>query len=502
MVRHWVAFSVLGLVAGTWACSDDTQGGGGSSGSGGSIAAGSGGTAGSSGAPPAGGTGAQPSTGGTGGQPPAGGTGGASAAGGTGGDAQGGTGGDAQGGTGGDVQGGTGGDAQGGTGGDPVGGAGGAAGAPPTVDVTFCVDALDAAALQYDGFRNAYTDPSQIPRSADASSTRLVGAGDWTSGFVAGSMWLLYEHTQDESWRTTAEAWTAALENQKYDTGTHDVGFQVNCSFGNGYRLTGNAAYVEVLTTAASSLSTRFSQTVGAIECWGDPYWNFPTIIDSMMNTELLFVATELGGDTAYYDRAVTHADTLIANHFRADGSSYHLVEFDAATGAVLRKVTVQGLADESAWARGQSWGLYGYTMAHRKTGEARFLQQAQTIAQFLINHPDLPEDLVPYHDYDAVDLGADPLLRDASAAALMASALLELSGFVGGAEGETYRDHALGILRSLSGPDYAAATGTNHHFLLMHSVGHYGVSEEDVAINYADYYYLEALLRCSGLNG
>jgi hypothetical protein len=378
---------------------------------------------------------------------------------------------------------------------------GGSAGQPNLPDVAFCKTALDAAAVQLAGFRAAYTDPASIPRSATSSgNVRLVGPADWTSGFVAGSFWLIYEHTQDAAFRSAAEARTTALAGEQDTTSHHDLGFQFMSSYGNGYRLTKNAAYPAVLQTAANSLSTRYSSTVGSIRSWDFGTWSFPVIIDNMMNLKLLYQATKLSGDDAYAERASQHATTTLANHFRADHSSFHLVDYNPTTGAVLGKQTRQGLRDDSAWARGQAWGLYGFTEAHGETQRPDFLVKAENIAGFLLDHPALPDDKIPYWDYDAPDQPSTP--RDASAAAVMASALLELARYATEPNAARYTIFALDILRSLSSPAYAAAAGQNSHFLLKHSVGSMPEdSEIDVALNYADYYYLEALLRCRALS-
>jgi unsaturated chondroitin disaccharide hydrolase len=377
---------------------------------------------------------------------------------------------------------------------------GGSGGEPSSLDVGFCGEALDAAALQLAGFRAAYTSAASIPRSATTSgSVRLVGPGDWTSGFVAGNFWLIYEHTQDAAFRTAAEARTAALAGEQNTKSHHDLGFQFMSSYGNGYRLTKNAAYPAVLKTAADSLSTRYSGTVGAIRSWDFGTWSFPVIIDNMMNLKLLFHAAAATGDQAYAERATTHAATTLANHFRADYSSFHLVDYDPATGAVVRKQTRQGLRDDSEWARGQAWGLYGFTEAHGETGRVDFLMQAENIARLIMEHPSLPADKIPYWDYDAPNEASTP--RDASAAAITASALLELARYAAEPAAARYTGFALDILRSLSSPAYAAATGENSHFLLKHSVGSMPENSEiDVALNYADYYFLEALLRCKAL--
>ena len=378
-------------------------------------------------------------------------------------------------------------------------GGGGEGGTEPGLDVAFCGDALDAAALQFAGFRAAYANPSSVPRSAKNGTVSQVNMGDWTSGFVGGSYWLLYEHTQDEAFRAAAEASTAAMDGQKSDGSSHDLGFQFMCTFGNGFRLTGDASYLNVLNTAASTLRTRFREPVGAIESWDAAQWDCPVIIDNMMNLHLLYTVSASGGDAEFAQLASEHAQTTLANHFRADNSSFHLVNYNSTTGVVIGKQTHQGLADDSAWARGQSWGLYGFTESFVNAQTPAFLTQARKIADYLLAHPNLPDDKVPYWDYDAPDMTSTP--RDASAAAITASALLQLSGLVDEPDKSRYRDFALDVLKSLSSPAYAAAVGQNSHFLLMHSTGHLPANSEiDVALNYADYYYLEALLRCRAL--
>jgi unsaturated chondroitin disaccharide hydrolase len=372
---------------------------------------------------------------------------------------------------------------------------------PHAADVEFCRAELEHAAAHYEGFRSEYTDPSQIPRSANGGNVRLVALDDWTSGFPAGSFWLLYEFTGDEAWRGVAEAWTAALRSQSTRTDTHDVGFVINDSFGQGLRLTGNDDYRAVVIDAAESLSSRFDDDVGATRSWDSGSWSFPVIIDNMMNLELLFDATELGGSPKFREIAISHARTTSENHFRADSSSYHVVDYDPNDGGVIRKKTSQGLNDESAWARGQAWGLYGFTLCYRKTEVAEFLRRAEQIADFYTQSPAMPEDGVPYFDFDAPELADVPDHRDASAGAIAASALFELQRYATGEAKQRYLAFALKAIRSLSSSSYRAAAGTNAHFLLQHSVGNYPRDDEiDVAINYADYYYLEALLRCARL--
>jgi hypothetical protein len=269
----------------------------------------------------------------------------------------------------------------------------------------------------------------------------------------------------------------------------------LNCSFGNGYRLTRNPAYRDVLITGARTLCLRFSPTVGAIKSWDNRRWAYPVIIDNMMNLELLMFAFAETGETQFRDVAIEHGTKTLRNHFRADGSSYHVLGYDSATGGVEVRQTHQGFSDESAWARGQAWGLYGFAMMARLTARPEFLAQARRIAEFLVNHPRMPADNVPYWDFDAPDIPRAP--RDVSAAAIMSSALLDLSGQVDATTGSRYRMFAEQQLRSLASPAYRARLGANGNFLLMHAVGNLpGKIEVDAPLIYADYDYLEALAR------
>lgn len=336
------------------------------------------------------------------------------------------------------------------------------------------------------------------PRTLINDSLKLVASRDWTSGFFPGELWFLYEYTGKNEWKVRAQDFTASIEREKTNATTHDMGFKIYCSFGNGYRLSKDPHYKEVIIESAKTLSTRFNPRVGCIRSWDHhkEQWNYPVIIDNMMNLELLFAATKLTGDSSFYKLAVTHANTTMKNHYRPDHSSYHVVDYDTATGAVRVKQTAQGYADESAWARGQAWGLYGYTMCYRETKNKVFLQQAENIAAYLLNQPNLPKDLVPYWDFNAPKIPNEP--RDASAAAIMASALYELSTY--SKNGKEYRKTADKIIRNLTDL-YRSAVGENKGFLLLHSTGSKPAnSEVDVPLIYADYYYLEALLRMKKL--
>ncbi len=333
------------------------------------------------------------------------------------------------------------------------------------------------------------------PRSLDAKGNLvLTQAVKWISGFFPGELWYLYEYTGDPKWQQQARTFTANIEKEKYNGGTHDMGFKIYCSFGNGYRLTKDEAYKAVIIKAAQTLSTRFNPTVGCIRSWDTmPKWSYPVIIDNMLNLELLFAATKLTGDSSFYKIAVSHANTTLKNHFRKDYSCYHVLDYDSTqTGVVIKKTTHQGFADESAWARGQAWALYGFTMCYRETKNPQYLKQAEKVADYIFSHPNLPEDLIPYWDFNAPNIPNEP--RDASAAACMASGLYELATF--SKKGKHYRAIANKVLESLTNK-YRSPMGENKGFILLHSTGSKPYnSEVDVPICYADYYYLEALLR------
>ena len=355
------------------------------------------------------------------------------------------------------------------------------------------------AATQYEGMLKALKDDPLPPRTFENGQLVTVRIKDWTSGFFAGSLWYLYEYTRKPEWLAAAKNHTERLESIKDFTGDHDVGFMLGSSYGNGYRLTGDKSYRRVLVQGAKSLATRYHPQVRQIRSWDHGTWTYPVIIDNMMNLELLTLAAREGGGERLRKIAMTHADETEKNHFRADSSSYHLVDYNPKNGEIIARQTVQGHSDDSAWARGQAWGLYGYTMMFRETKNPAYLERARKIAAFIINHPRLPEDKVPYWDFDAP--GIPDTSRDASAAAIMASALLELCGYVEKSEGRGYFQLARRQLLTLSSPAYRAAPGENGNFILMRSVGFLPKSSEvDVPLNYADYYFLEGLLRYQAL--
>lgn len=324
-------------------------------------------------------------------------------------------------------------------------------------------------------------------------SVKCGNYSDWTSGFFPGSLWLAYELTGRTDLAERAAAVTNELLPVSYMTTTHDLGFMVNCSYGNAMRLAPNDSIKDVIVRTADNLIARFDPAVGLIRSWDFGPWTYPVIIDNMMNLQLLFNASRITGDSRYRDIALRHADKTMRCHFRPDYTCYHVVSYDR-NGAVESCGTFQGKADDSAWARGQAWALYGYTECFRETGDQRYAAQAKAIAAMIMQR-NLAPDHVPYWDFDARVAPDTP--RDASAGAVMASALIELSTLVDKKEGRRYMDYARSIVDALSSDAYFATPGTNGGFVLMHSTGSlpHG-SEIDTPLSYADYYYLEALCR------
>ncbi len=353
---------------------------------------------------------------------------------------------------------------------------------------------LAFAAKQY-SYLSTQVPPGRFPKNFDPKTGKYEWSTSdwWCSGFYPGTLLQLFEETKDSSLYLEALRMLKLLEKEQYNRGTHDLGFMMFCSFGNANRIQPMKSYEEVLMNSARSLVTRFNPVVGSIRSWDSDPKDFLVIIDNMMNLELLFWATKHSGDSAYYNIAVTHARNTIKNHFRPDNSSYHVINYDPVSGVIKEKRTAQGFSNESAWARGQAWGLYGFTMTYRETRDPAFLEQAEKIAEFLLHHPNLPADKIPYWDFNA-PAGA---LRDASAAAIIASALLELKSFIQDkAKAGLYQQSAETIMATLS-QDYKAASGSNGGFILKHGVGHLPAGTEvDVALTYADYYFIEATKR------
>ncbi len=344
-------------------------------------------------------------------------------------------------------------------------------------------------------FTEVRTDKLVSPRSVENGKINMVPSKDWTSGFFAGELWMMYELTADSYWKEKALEFTLPLEKEKWNAKTHDMGFKMYCSFGKAWQHTQNPEYREILIQSAKTLATRFKPNIGCIRSWdhNSDKWEFPVIIDNMMNLELLFWAAKETGNEMFKEIAICHAKTTMNNHFRDDFSSFHVVDYNPQTGEVQAKNTHQGYSDDSAWSRGQAWGLYGYTLVFRETGDKQFLNHAEKIAAYILNHPNLPENLIPYWDFDAPQIPNEPL--DASAAAIIASALFELGSF--SEDGEMYLNAANKILESLMRPEFLANPKNNNGFLLKHSTGskvHH--SELDVPLIYADYYFIETIMR------
>ena len=344
--------------------------------------------------------------------------------------------------------------------------------------------------------------PDSFPKTYYPQTNKygFSNSGWWCSGFYPGTLLYLYEQSKEEWQNKEALRILELLKKEQFNTGTHDLGFMMYCSFGNANRIEPKPEYKQILLNSAKSLSTRFNPTTGCIKSWDSKNPNdFLVIIDNMMNLELLFWATRATGDSSFYKIAVTHANTTIKNHFRPDYSSYHVINYNKETGAVQEKKTAQGFANESAWARGQAWGLYGFTVMYRETKDKKYLDQANHIAHFILSNPNLPADKIPYWDFNAP--GIPNVLRDASAAAITASALIELSSYAGSAKSKEYMQVVETILRSLSSPQYKALNGANGGFIIQHCVGHLPAkSEVDVPLTYADYYFVEAMKRYKAL--
>lgn len=329
------------------------------------------------------------------------------------------------------------------------------------------------------------------PRTFEKGKYKLVKPKDWTSGFFPGCLWYMYEYTGDAKWMEAATRFMTYIEDQQFNTKTHDTGFKMNCSYGNAYRLTGNTAYRDILIQSAYTLATRFNPNVGCTLSWSWTNWNFPVIIDNMMNLELLFVAARESGDRSLYDMAVSHAMTTMKNHFREDGSCWHVLDYDKETGEVLGRYTWQGYSDDSTWSRGEAWALYGFSMCYRETSISEFLEQTRKIARYILDSPTLPEDKVPYYDYDEPSIPDCP--RDVSAAAVMASAFYELCE-LDPENAVEYKSAADTMVESMY-EIYREGPGSKYGFVLDHSTGAKKF-ERDCPLIYADYYFLEALMR------
>ena len=360
---------------------------------------------------------------------------------------------------------------------------------------------FELAQTQY-AIMDASLGENEYPRTTNPDgSLRTSDIGWWCSGFYPGSLWYVYEYTSDYEMLKLAWKHTERLKGLIDMHTDHDIGFQINSSYGNALRLTGDTASIApVYIAGARKLAERFTPATGVIKSWDFLMrdWRYPVIIDNMMNLEILTTASRLSSDSSLAAVAITHADNTLKNHVRDDSTTYHMVDYDPETGAVRYRETVQGLADESTWARGQAWALYGFTMMYRETGIYEYLKAAESIGNWIVGN--LPEDRIPYWDFNDPDI--PDTLRDASAAAIMASAFIELSTLTDNSEyAEAYLDTAEKQLLMLGSDEYLAKEGENAGFLLKHGVGHKpNNSEVDVPLSYADYYFLEALVRYSKL--
>lgn len=350
------------------------------------------------------------------------------------------------------------------------------------------------AAVQYEGMLEKVAQDPKLPRTAKADGSVLtVQPEDWTSGFFPGCLWMVYEFNGEKKWKDRAMDYTRRLAPIRHFKEHHDVGFMLGCSYGSAMRFEEDPEIRKVLHDGADALATRFVPSLGLIRSWDSKPYICPVIIDNMMNLELLTWAARNGGDPKLREIALSHADKTLKQHFRADETAYHVVDYDPKTGWIRAIYAHQGADNRTAWARGQAWGLYGFTMMFRETGKKEYLDKARSLAEVLMKHPNLPENKVPYWDFGAEPGEKTP--RDASAAGVMASALVELSTLAD--DGGRFLDFARGQMTTLASPAFLAEPGANGGFLLAHSTGHLpGNSEIDVPLIYADYYFLEALLR------
>ena len=343
-------------------------------------------------------------------------------------------------------------------------------------------------------------DSMSMPRSMNIKTLeiRKVPSRDWTSAFFAGNLWQLYRLTGNPDYKKQAEKWTPFSKKESVNKGSHDVGFKVYCSYGEGLKNENNQEYKDVIIKGAETLCTRFDTNVNAIRSWdfNKDIWDYPVIIDNMMNLELLFEASKLSGNPKYRDIAIRHANTTLKNQFRPDNSCYHVIDYNPTTGAVRKKTTLQGYNDDSVWARGQAWAVYGFTMSYRYTKDEAYKKQAEATAQFFMTNKNLPEDGIPYWDFK--DPSIPNSARDVSASAIMASALYELYGYT---QNKSYLTYANKIMTSLQSDRYILDSKIKAPFLFGHSTGNWPKHDEiDEPIIYADYYFLEALLRKKAL--
>ncbi|WP_405293806.1 glycoside hydrolase family 88 protein [Algibacter sp. Ld11] len=369
-----------------------------------------------------------------------------------------------------------------------------------STEITSVKTAKESLNARYKKLLEYPLDSLAFPRSVNLKTNTLkkVLPKDWCSGFFPGNLWQIYDLTGNEAYKNKAKEWTAYIENEKFNNRTHDMGFKIFCSFGNGLKYEDNDDYKQIIVESAKTLSTRFNTNISSIRSWdfNKDVWQFPVIIDNMMNLELLFEATKISLDSSYHHLAVKHANNTLKNHFRPNNSCYHVVDYDTITYQPRMKVTHQGFANESSWARGQGWAIYGYTMAYRYTQDKKYLDRAEATANFFINHENLPKDGIPYWDFNDPSIPNAP--KDVSAGALVSSALVELFGYT---KNEDYLNYSKKVVNSLNSKNYLLNENIEAPFILDHSTGNWPKKDEmDEPIVYGDYYFLETLIRLKEL--
>lgn len=354
---------------------------------------------------------------------------------------------------------------------------------------------LNLATSQYQSYINQQRDSNLHLYSIDENNNvKSVTYKDWTSGFFAGALWYLYRFTKNKKWGDYAKELTATLAPAQWLTNKHDLGFILYTSFGNGFNLIHDSAYKNILLQGAKTLSNRFDPLVGSIRSWDNGPWHYPVIVDNLMNLELLFWAAKNSHNSSFSHMAVSHLNNDLAHRFRKDGSTYHVLDFDPASGKFLAGKTWQGYSDSSCWARGQAWAIYGLTMSYRYTHNEKYLRYAIKAANYFIDQIRKTADYIPYWDFNDPSIPNAP--KDASAAAIAASGLMELSHYQSDPK-SLYYNTAVKILQSLCTSEYLAAPGSNYYFLLKHSViNKHAGKGVDVPVIYADYYFLQALWR------
>ncbi|HEY9415659.1 MAG TPA: glycoside hydrolase family 88 protein, partial [Pseudonocardia sp.] len=340
----------------------------------------------------------------------------------------------------------------------------------------------------------ALNPPAYPVRTKPGGLWLTAGADDWTAGFYPATLWRTFERTQDPAWRQRAVTWQAGLARQTKQDST-DLGFKLFDTFGTGYQLTGDESYKRVVLDGADTVSHRFNPKVGMFRVWDKSadQTQFRVNIDATMNLELMFWAGQNGGNPQYAEMAKRHAERALTDLVRPDGGTWMVAMYDQKTGALVGHSTKQGYATESTWARGQSWAVYGFTMAYRYTKDPRFLDGARRTADYFMRR--LPPDHVPYWDFDVPNKATAP--RDTSAAAVVASALVELSGFeTDPAAKQRDTDNARDLLTALSSPTYAPRAQPKFAAILQHGTQHFPAGWADTGIAFGDYYFVEALNR------